>query len=175
MEEALAMLGDADPGPAIVLAGEGWAPGVVGIVAAKLVDRYQRPAFVIGIDPATGIGRGSARTSPGINLYEALRARARDAAPLLDRFGGHAAAAGFTIQREAVAALARRSAPRSRRFAEGSGPVRDGPRGRRRGSARRGRRAARARARRPGAVRSGKPGAAARHARRAGHGSAARR
>jgi single-stranded-DNA-specific exonuclease len=124
MEEALAMLGDADPGPAIVLAGEGWAPGVVGIVAAKLVDKYQRPAFVVAIDPHTGLGRGSARTSPGVNLYEALSMAAGLLGPKLDRFGGHAAAAGFTIQREHVAALteALQSAVATR-FAEGSGPV----------------------------------------------------
>ncbi|HEY5937786.1 MAG TPA: DHH family phosphoesterase, partial [Kofleriaceae bacterium] len=81
MDEALAMIGDEDPGPAVVIAGEGWPAGVVGIVAAKLVDRYQRPAFVIGIDRETGIGRGSARTCAGINLYEALAT----AAPMLDR------------------------------------------------------------------------------------------
>ncbi|MBE7453746.1 MAG: DHH family phosphoesterase [Kofleriaceae bacterium] len=60
VEEALAAAGDA-PGPAIVVASERWAPGVVGIVAAKLVDRFARPAFVIAVDPVTGVGRGSAR------------------------------------------------------------------------------------------------------------------
>jgi single-stranded-DNA-specific exonuclease len=120
MEEALAALGDRGAeAPAIVLAGDGWPAGVVGIVAAKLVDRYQKPAFVIGIDPATGIGRGSARTIPGVNLYEALAA----AAPCLDRFGGHAAAAGFTIQREAVATLQDMLGAAVTRLAEGSGPV----------------------------------------------------
>jgi single-stranded-DNA-specific exonuclease len=118
MEEALAKVGD-DPGPAIVLAGEGWPSGVVGIVAAKLVDRFQRPAFVVGIDPATGIGRGSARTTGGINLYEALAC----AAPCLERFGGHAAAAGFTIKRESVAQLAEALGAAVTRLAEGSGPV----------------------------------------------------
>jgi single-stranded-DNA-specific exonuclease len=101
VKEALEQLGDADPGPAIVLAGEGWLPGVVGIVAAKLVEKYHRPAFVIGVDPETGVGRGSARTTGGVNLYEALK----EAAPLLDRFGGHAAAAGFTVQRGQIGAL----------------------------------------------------------------------
>jgi len=51
VSEALEQLGDRDPGPAVVISGEGWPAGVVGIVAAKLVDRYQRPAFVVGIDP----------------------------------------------------------------------------------------------------------------------------
>jgi single-stranded-DNA-specific exonuclease len=118
MDEALAKVGD-EPGPAIVLAGEGWPSGVVGIVAAKLVEKFQRPAFVVGIDPATGVGRGSARTTGGINLYEALAA----AAPCLERFGGHAAAAGFTIKRESVEALAEQLGAAVTRLAEGSGPV----------------------------------------------------
>jgi single-stranded-DNA-specific exonuclease len=118
MEEALAKV-DAEPGPAIVLAGEGWPSGIVGIVAAKLVEKFQRPAFVVGIDPATGIGRGSARTTGGVNLYEALC----EAAPCLDRFGGHAAAAGFTIKRESVAQLQEALGAAVTRLAEGSGPV----------------------------------------------------
>ncbi|HSD85954.1 MAG TPA: single-stranded-DNA-specific exonuclease RecJ [Kofleriaceae bacterium] len=127
MREALAMIGDGDPGPAIVLAGEGWAPGVVGIVAAKLVDRYQRPAFVMGIDPATGLGRGSARTCAGVNLYEALLSASKQLGPKLDRFGGHAAAAGFTVQREFVQELAEAlHGAVQTRFAEGSGPVTQG-------------------------------------------------
>lgn len=120
MSEALERLGD--PGAAIVLAGEGWPCGVVGIVAAKLVDKFQRPAFVIGIDPVTGIGRGSARTVPGINLYDALAA----SSSCLERFGGHAAAAGFTVQRESVAALAEALGGAVARLAEGSGPIQTG-------------------------------------------------
>ncbi|MDB4953440.1 MAG: single-stranded-DNA-specific exonuclease RecJ [Myxococcales bacterium] len=119
MKEALAMMGDRDPGSAIVLAGEGWAPGVVGIIAAKLVDKFQRPAFVVGIDRETGIGRGSARTAGGINLYKALSA----AAPFLDRYGGHAAAAGFTMRRESVAELTEALSTAVTRLAEGSGPT----------------------------------------------------
>jgi single-stranded-DNA-specific exonuclease len=119
MTDALALLGDRDPGPAVVIAGEGWPAGVVGIVAAKLVDRYQRPAFVVGIDPETGCGRGSARTAGGVNLYRALC----EAAPWLDRYGGHAAAAGFTVRREAIAALAESLAGACAKLAAGSGPV----------------------------------------------------
>jgi single-stranded-DNA-specific exonuclease len=119
MAEALALLGDRDPGPAIVIAGEGWPAGVVGIVAAKLVDRYQRPAFVVGIDPATGVGRGSARTAGGVNLYLALC----EAAPWLDKYGGHAAAAGFTVRREAVAQLCESLGGACARLAAGSGPL----------------------------------------------------
>jgi single-stranded-DNA-specific exonuclease len=121
--EALAVLGDADPGPAIVLAGEGWLPGVVGIVAAKLVDKYQRPAFVIGVDPVTGIGRGSARGVGGVNLYEALASASRELGTRLDRFGGHAAAAGFTLHRDHVAALSEALSGAVSKLAEGSGPV----------------------------------------------------
>jgi single-stranded-DNA-specific exonuclease len=122
MTEALAQLGDRDPGPAVVIAGEGWPAGVVGIVAAKLVDRYQRPAFVVGIDPGTGIGRGSARTAGGVNLYRALC----EAAPWLDRYGGHAAAAGFTVQRESFAQLCESLGGACARLAAGSGPVATG-------------------------------------------------
>ncbi|HEY0192390.1 MAG TPA: single-stranded-DNA-specific exonuclease RecJ [Kofleriaceae bacterium] len=119
MAEALEMLGDRDPGPAVVIAGEGWPPGVVGIVAAKLVDRYQRPAFVVGIDPVTGIGRGSARTAGGVNLYKALC----EAAPHLDRYGGHAAAAGFTMNRAKLAQVSELLGGACGRLAAGSGPV----------------------------------------------------
>ncbi|HEX7837792.1 MAG TPA: single-stranded-DNA-specific exonuclease RecJ, partial [Kofleriaceae bacterium] len=119
MAEAVEQLGDRDPGPAVVIAGEGWPAGVVGIVAAKLVDRYQRPAFVVGIDPETGIGRGSARTAGGVNLYAALR----EAAPWLDRYGGHAAAAGFTVQRASIAPLCESLGAACTRLAAGSGPV----------------------------------------------------
>ncbi|HEY0476108.1 MAG TPA: single-stranded-DNA-specific exonuclease RecJ, partial [Kofleriaceae bacterium] len=119
MAEALAQLGDRDPGPAVVISGEGWPAGVVGIVAAKLVDRYQRPAFVVGIDPETGIGRGSARTAGAVNLYRALS----EAAPWLDKYGGHAAAAGFTVRRESMAALSESLGAACVRLAAGSGPV----------------------------------------------------
>jgi single-stranded-DNA-specific exonuclease len=96
--EALAQLGSGDPGPAVVVAGSSWPSGVVGIVAARLVEIYQRPAFVIAIDATTGIGRGSARTAGEVNLYRALER----AAPHLVRFGGHAAAAGLTVAAEQV-------------------------------------------------------------------------
>jgi len=121
MAEALERVGD-DPGPAIVLAGEGWPSGIVGIVAAKLVDRYQRPAFVVGIDPESGIGRGSARTAGNIDLYRAL-SEAAATHGCLDRYGGHAAAAGFTVSRESVAALSEALGGACARLAAGSGPI----------------------------------------------------
>jgi len=93
-EQAAAILTESAPGAAVVVAATGWKSGVVGIVASRLVEQYHRPAFVIAIDPDTGEGRGSARSFGGVNLYECLA----EAAATLDRFGGHAAAAGFTVK-----------------------------------------------------------------------------
>jgi len=123
VEEALARLEGQELGPAIVIAGENWPMGVVGIVAAKLVDKYQRPAFVIGLDPIAGIGRGSARTRTGISLYEALAQAAQDPRTGLHRWGGHAMAAGFTVGCEQVAALAEALGIACGKLAEGSGPT----------------------------------------------------
>jgi single-stranded-DNA-specific exonuclease len=119
MTEALELLGDRDPGPAVVIAGEGWPSGVVGIVAAKLVDLYQRPAFVVGIDPVTGIGRGSARTAGGVNLYRALC----EAAPHLGRFGGHAAAAGCRRRARSSRRGRGRSRPVARSMPRSASPM----------------------------------------------------
>ena len=77
--------------PAVVVGAEGWHAGVVGIIAARLVDRFARPAIAIGF--RDGAGRGSARTVPGVNLFEALSACSRH----LTKFGGHAGAAGMSI------------------------------------------------------------------------------
>ena len=87
-------LGDA----AIVVAKEGWHPGVIGIVAGKLVDMFRRPTFVISLDD-DGPGRGSARSIPGFHLAEAL-ALAND---WILGGGGHEMAAGFSIERGAIA------------------------------------------------------------------------
>jgi single-stranded-DNA-specific exonuclease len=101
MSEALATL--ADPGlarlPAIVLAKQGWHPGVVGIVAGRLASRFRKPTIVVSLDG--GSGRGSARAPPGFSVYEAL-ARSRDE---LVRFGGHHAAAGLDVASDSVTAL----------------------------------------------------------------------
>jgi len=76
---------------ALVVGAEGWHHGVVGIIAAKLVERYRRPAVVVGFKD--GQGRGSARTVDGFNLYTALGACREH----LTVFGGHAAAAGMSL------------------------------------------------------------------------------
>jgi single-stranded-DNA-specific exonuclease len=99
-EQAIAMVekAEARPGeaPAIVVSGEGWHPGVVGIVAGRLRQRYRRPVAVIGVDPALGIGKGSGRSQPGVNLGRAIQAAFEDG--LLMSGGGHAMAAGLTIR-----------------------------------------------------------------------------
>jgi single-stranded-DNA-specific exonuclease len=84
----------------LVVAGQDWHPGVVGIVASRLVERHQRPVVVISLDEA-GEGRGSGRSIPGFDLLAALEA----CADHLEGFGGHRAAAGLTIKAENVEAF----------------------------------------------------------------------
>ncbi len=81
--------------PGFVLAGEEWHPGVVGIVASRLVERHHRPVVVVSLD-AEGGGRGSGRSIPGFDLLAALEA----CADHLEGFGGHRAAAGLTLRAE---------------------------------------------------------------------------
>ncbi len=76
----------------ITLSGEDWPHGVIGIVASRLAERYYRPAVLISLEG--GEGRGSARSIPGFDITAALGS----CADLLERFGGHAGAAGFTIR-----------------------------------------------------------------------------
>ncbi len=101
MDEALSTLGNAEPGPAVVVHGRGWPCGVVGIVASRLVEMYQRPSFVIAVDEVTGLGRGSARTWGDVNLYKVLA----QCSERLTRFGGHAGAAGLTVQESELSGL----------------------------------------------------------------------
>lgn len=84
----------------LVVAGEDWHPGVVGIVASRLVERHHRPVVVISLGE-DGSGRGSGRSIPGFDLLAALEACAEH----LEGFGGHRAAAGLQIRAENVAAF----------------------------------------------------------------------
>ncbi len=84
----------------LVLAGEGWHPGVVGIVASRLVERHHRPVVVISLDGEGG-GRGSGRSIPGFDLHAALEACSEH----LESFGGHKAAAGLSLRAENVEAF----------------------------------------------------------------------
>lgn len=78
----------------LVLSQEGWNRGVIGVAASKICEQYSRPAILVSRDEAAGIGSGSARSVPEFNLIEALRA----CEDLLERFGGHALAAGVTVR-----------------------------------------------------------------------------
>ena len=86
----------------IVLEGEGWHRGVIGIVATKVSEKYHRPVLVVSTE--NGIGYGSGRSPKNFNLLTALGS----CADLFDRFGGHAQAAGFQIPTRHVAELRRR-------------------------------------------------------------------
>jgi single-stranded-DNA-specific exonuclease len=86
--------------PGLVLAGEGWHPGVIGIVASRLVERHHRPVVVISLDGEGG-GRGSGRSIPGFDLLAALEACAEH----LEGFGGHRAAAGLQLRAANVEAF----------------------------------------------------------------------
>jgi single-stranded-DNA-specific exonuclease len=91
-------------GPLVWAAGEGWHPGVVGIVAARLKEHANRPAVVIGLDG--GLGKGSGRSVAGIDLGAAVQRVAAEG--LLLKGGGHRMAAGLTVAREGLdAAMAR--------------------------------------------------------------------
>jgi single-stranded-DNA-specific exonuclease len=85
--------------PVLVLAGEDWHPGVIGIVAARLADEYHRPAALVSL--VNGRGRGSARSIEGFHLFKGLTA-CRQA---LHKYGGHAAAAGFEMAADQLGAL----------------------------------------------------------------------
>jgi single-stranded-DNA-specific exonuclease len=100
--EAMAALGLEEKGAVVVTAGEGWHPGVVGLVAARLKERYGRPAFAIALEPG-GIGTGSGRSIAGVDLGQAVRRAVREG--LLLKGGGHAMAAGITLRKDALAAF----------------------------------------------------------------------
>jgi single-stranded-DNA-specific exonuclease len=85
--------------PVLVLAREGWHPGVIGIVAARLAEEYHRPVALVSL--ANGRGRGSARSIEGFHLFQGLHA-CRQA---LSKYGGHAAAAGFELAADNLPAL----------------------------------------------------------------------
>jgi len=97
MSEALASIKDQALTPALVLASRHWHLGVVGIVAARLVDRFHRPAIVLAINDQ-GMAKGSARTIGGFDLYQGLGA----CREMLEGFGGHPSAAGVTIRESRV-------------------------------------------------------------------------
>jgi single-stranded-DNA-specific exonuclease len=104
LDDALAMLDtgyDADRDYAVVLSAPHWHPGVIGIVAARVVEHIHRPVLLIAEDRATGRGRGSGRSIPAFDLYEGIHA----CRALLERYGGHRQAAGLDVRIDRIAAL----------------------------------------------------------------------
>nr|UIP35173.1 RecJ [Brevundimonas sp.] len=93
----------ADESAVVVVAGEDWHPGVVGIVAGRLRERWRKPVIVIGVDPVTGLGKGSGRSQPGMNLGRAIQAAWESG--ILLAGGGHAMAAGLTMDGARVSEL----------------------------------------------------------------------
>jgi single-stranded-DNA-specific exonuclease len=100
-EEVFARIGE-NPEKSIVLSGTSWNPGVIGIVASQVVEKYYRPAVLIGVNE--GVGRGSARSIDGINIFAVLN-ECRD---LFTDFGGHKKAAGFEVVEDNIPELTRR-------------------------------------------------------------------
>jgi single-stranded-DNA-specific exonuclease len=98
--EAMAALGLEERGAAVVTASPRWHPGVVGLVAARLKERFGRPAFAVALGPGD-TGAGSGRSIPGVDLGRAVRHAV--AQGLLVKGGGHAMAAGITLRKDALA------------------------------------------------------------------------
>ena len=92
-----------DGSAVVVVAGEDWHPGVVGIVAGRLRERWRKPVVVIGVDAMNGVGKGSGRSQPGMNLGKAVQAAWESG--LLMAGGGHAMAAGLTVAADRIDAL----------------------------------------------------------------------
>ena len=100
--EAMAALGVEEKGAVVVTAAEGWHPGIVGLVAARLKEKFGRPAFAIALEPG-GVGTGSGRSIPGVDIGRAVRRAVAEG--LLEKGGGHAMAAGVTLRKSALAPL----------------------------------------------------------------------
>ncbi len=100
--EAMAALGLEEKGAVVITAAEGWHPGVVGLVAARLKEKFGRPAFAIALEPG-GIGTGSGRSISGVDIGRAVRRAVAEG--LLEKGGGHAMAAGVTLRKAQLAPL----------------------------------------------------------------------
>jgi single-stranded-DNA-specific exonuclease len=100
--EAMVALGAEEKGAVVVTAAESWHPGVVGLVAARLRERFGRPAFAIALEPG-GLGTGSGRSIAGVDLGRAVRQAVSTG--LLIKGGGHAMAAGVTLRRDRLNAF----------------------------------------------------------------------
>jgi single-stranded-DNA-specific exonuclease len=106
LESAHTMAAAQADNPFVLVHGDGWHAGVVGIIAGRLKDRHAKPALVAGFEnnAPDALGRGSARSVPGIDLGALIRAARADG--LLEAGGGHAMAAGFSVRRSKLDAFA---------------------------------------------------------------------
>src|SRR6202140_3521084 len=100
--ETTAALGVEEKGAVVVTAAEGWHPGIVGLVAARLKEKFGRPAFAIALEPG-GMGTGSGRSITGVDIGRAVRRAVAEG--LLLKGGGHAMAAGVTLRKGALGGL----------------------------------------------------------------------
>jgi len=87
----------------LLVAADGWHPGVIGIVAGRLREKYRKPVVVVGIDRAANVGKGSGRSQPGVNLGRAVQAAFDEG--LLLAGGGHAMAAGLSVRPDTIPEL----------------------------------------------------------------------
>ncbi len=100
--EVVAEYGDGENASVIVTASNTWHPGIVGLIAARLKEKFKRPAFAIAFDPS-GKGAGSGRSIPGFDMGKMVRGAVETG--LLVKGGGHAMAAGLTVERDRLGAL----------------------------------------------------------------------
>ena len=122
LKEALARVREIAPGPApafLMLGVRDWPTGMPGIVASRLMDLYRCPCVVVSF--SDGLGRGSGRSLKGFDMYSALQKNAS----LLDDFGGHELAAGFTVREENFPALQEALYARAQRLRPVSPPARE--------------------------------------------------
>lgn len=89
--------------PVLIVVGLDWSPGLIGLVAGKITEAYRRPSFVMTLDSETGVAKGSARSVPGFHLADALH----EVSELILGGGGHALAAGFSVEKEKIEQLSK--------------------------------------------------------------------
>jgi single-stranded-DNA-specific exonuclease len=94
---------NAPDAPMLLVAKDDWHPGVIGIVAGRLREKYRKPVVVVGIDRAANVGKGSGRSQPGVNLGRAVQAAYDEG--LLLAGGGHAMAAGLSVRPDTIPEL----------------------------------------------------------------------
>ena len=94
---------NAPDAPMLLVAADDWHPGVIGIVAGRLREKYRKPVIVVGVDRAANVGKGSGRSQPGVNLGRAVQAAFEEG--LLLAGGGHAMAAGLSVRPDTIPEL----------------------------------------------------------------------